>query len=148
MCNIGLILFDKYFISEDVKESFLRVLLVDDNENFLESLIRYMRIFPSVNIVGKASNGEAALELCSKLTPDLVMMDIRMPGMSGFEAARTMKTLNNPPRILLLSFNDNPEYIIETINSGADGYIAKSEINSGLFRQISSIFSLSSGTAS
>lgn len=126
----------------------MRVLLVDDNENFLEALEKYVGSFPSIKVVGEASNGETALKMCVKLNPDLVMMDIKMPGMSGFEAARSMKSLKNPPRILLLSFNDNPEYKVESINSGADGYIAKSEISSGLFRQISSIFSISSGTAS
>ncbi len=124
------------------------MLLVDDNENFLESLNRFICSYPSIKIVGKASNGASALEMCSRLNPDLVMMDVKMPGMNGFETARSMKLLKNPPRILLLSFNDNPEYTVESINSGADGYIAKSEISSGLFRQISSIFSINSGTAS
>jgi DNA-binding NarL/FixJ family response regulator len=101
-----------------------------------------------VKIIGKASDGKSAVELCSKLNPDLVMMDITLPGMSGFETTKMMKSLTKPPRILLLSFNNEPEYTVESINSGADGYLAKSEINSGLFRQISSIFSLSSGTAS
>jgi two-component system NarL family response regulator len=126
----------------------LRILLVDNNEKFLESLSRFISSFPSVSIIGKTSNGKTALEMCSRLNPDLVLMDITLPGMSGFETTRRMKSLNNPPRILLLSFNDEPEYTLESINSGADGYLAKSEINSGLFRQISSIFSLHSGAAS
>jgi DNA-binding NarL/FixJ family response regulator len=71
-----------------------------------------------------------------------------MPGINGFETTRLIKSLNNAPRILLLSFNDNPEYRVESIKSGADGYLAKSEISSGLLRHISSIFSMNSGAAS
>ena len=126
----------------------MRVLLVDDNERFLEALIKYVKTFPFVTIVGKASSGEEAVRFCHKLSPDLVLMDIKMPGMNGFEATNRIKSLKNPPRVLLLSFNDNPEYRNESLNSGADGYLAKSEISSGLLRQISSIFPINSGAAS
>lgn len=117
----------------------MRILLVDNNEKFLDSLSRFISSFPSMNIIGKTSNGKTALEMCSRLNPDLVMMEINLPEMSGFDTTKLMKSLNNPPGILLLSFNDEPEYTLESINCGADGYLAKSEINSGLFRQISSI---------
>jgi two-component system nitrate/nitrite response regulator NarL len=126
----------------------LRVLLVDDNENFLETLNRYIAGFPNIQIAGTASSGEEAVKLCGKLNPDLVLMDINMPGLNGFETARLIKSLKNAPRILLLSFNDDPEYRFEAISSGADGYLSKEEISSGLLRQISSIFSLNSGAAS
>jgi DNA-binding NarL/FixJ family response regulator len=126
----------------------VRVLLVDDNKSFLETLTRYVGTFPAVNIVGNAASGEEAVRLCKKLNPDLVLMDIKMPGLNGFETARLLKSLDNAPRILLLSFNDDPEYRVESIKSGADGYLAKSEISSGLLRQISSIFQTNSGAAS
>ena len=130
------------------KEFHLRVLLVDDNENFLETLVRYVATFPNVKIAGKSASGEEAVKLCDKLKPDLVLMDVKMPGLNGFEAARIMKSLDYPPRILLLSFNDHPEYRLEALSAGADGYMSKTEISSGLLRQISSIFSISSGAAS
>jgi DNA-binding NarL/FixJ family response regulator len=128
--------------------SVLRVLIVDDNESFLETLEKFVSTFPNVEIAGKAVSGEQAVKMCSKLKPDLVLMDIKMPGLNGFEAARIIKSMDNPPRILLLSFNDHHEYQAEAVSAGADGYLAKSEINSGLLRQISSIFSISSGAAS
>ncbi len=126
----------------------MRVLLVDDNESFLETLIRYVKTFPSVQIVGKAVSGEEALKQCNRLKPDLVLMDIKMPGINGFETTRIIKSIENPPKVLLLSFNENPEYKTESIRSGADGYLAKSEISSGLLRQITSIFPMNSGAAS
>jgi DNA-binding NarL/FixJ family response regulator len=107
-----------------------------------------MSSFTSVTIIGKAITGESALEICKKLLPDLVIMDIKMPGISGFETTKLMKTLNYPPRILLISFNDEPEYLFESLSAGADGYMTKSEISTGLFRSISSIFSINSGAAS
>jgi DNA-binding NarL/FixJ family response regulator len=126
----------------------LRILLVDDNENFLETLTKYVSTFPAVNIVGKAATGEEAVKICSKVKLDLVLMDINLRGINGFETARILKSFPHPPRILLLSFNDSPEYRIESLNSGADGYLSKSDINSGLLRQISSLFSINSGAAS
>ena len=123
----------------------MRVLLVDDNENFLKTLVRYVATFPNVEIAGKVASGEEAVKLCGKLKPDLVLMDVKMPGLDGFEAARIIKTLDNPPRILLLSFNDHPEYRLEALSAGADGYLSKAEISSGLLRQISSIFSVIPG---
>jgi DNA-binding NarL/FixJ family response regulator len=126
----------------------LRILIVDDNESFLETLEKFVNTLPNVEVVGKVVSGEQAVKLCSKLKPDLVLMDIKMPGLNGFEAARIIKSMENPPRILLLSFNDHPQYRVESVNAGADGYLSKSEISSGLPRQISSIFSLNSGAAS
>jgi DNA-binding NarL/FixJ family response regulator len=135
-------------VVEEIKEYGLRVLLVDDNESFLESLTRLISSFPSVTIIGKTISGESALGMCERLKPDLIIMDIKMPGISGFEAARLMKNLNYPPRILLISFNNEPEYLFESLSAGADGYMTKSEISTGLFRRISSIFSINSGAAS
>lgn len=126
----------------------MRVLLVDDNENFIETLAGYIKTFPAVEIVGKAGSGEEAVKLSSKLKPDLVLMDIQMPGLSGFETTRLLKSTENPPRILLLSFNSNPLYKSESIKAGADGYLEKSDINSGLLRKITSIFPLNPGAVS
>lgn len=126
----------------------MRVLLVDDNENFIETLAAYVETFPSVKIVGKAGSGEEAVNLASKLKPDLILMDIQMPGLSGFETTRLLKASENPPRILLLSFNNSPLYKSESIKAGADGYLVKSEINSGLLRTISSIIPLNPGAVS
>jgi DNA-binding NarL/FixJ family response regulator len=126
----------------------LRVLLVDDNENFLETLTGFVKTFPSVEIVGRAGSGENAVKLVSKLKPDLVLMDVAMPGISGFETTRLLKSFENPPRILLLSFSDTPEYRNESVKAGADGYLAKTDISSGLLRTISSIFPLNTGAVS
>jgi DNA-binding NarL/FixJ family response regulator len=131
-----------------MKEFHLRVLLVDDNEKFIETLAGYIETFPSVQIVGKARSGEEAVNLTSKLKPDLILMDIQMPGLSGFETTRLLKASENPPRILLLSFNNSPLYKSESIKAGADGYLVKSEINSGLLRTISSIIPLNPGAVS
>ena len=123
----------------------MRVLLVDDNENFLETLTGFVKTFPFVEIVGRAISGENAVKLVSKLKPDLVLMDVVMPGISGFETTRLLKSFENPPRILLLSFSDNPEYRSESLKAGADGYLAKTDISSGLLRTISSIIPLNPG---
>ncbi len=123
----------------------MRVLLVDDNEKFLKTLVRYVATFPEVEISGKAVSGEEAVKLCGKLNPDLVLMDINMKGLNGFDAARIIKSLEHPPKILLLSFNDLPEYRLKAVDAGADGYLSKAEISSGLLRRISSIFSVIPG---
>lgn len=105
----------------------VRVLLVDDNREFRQALERFLGGFPDVHCVGTAGNGLEALAAIRDLKPDLVLMDIVMPQMDGFEATLQIKRLPAPPRVVMLSLHEDEEYRRRAREAGADGYIPKSQ---------------------
>ncbi len=84
----------------------LRVLIVDDEPPARERLGRMLVELPDVAVVGEAGNGADALEACSRLLPDVVLLDIRMPGMDGIEAARHLNALEEPPAVIFVTAHD------------------------------------------
>lgn len=106
----------------------IKVLLVDDSQEFLQALKEYFLSSPGFLFVGWAESGDSAIRKVQELRPDVVFMDISMPGMNGIEATRRIKRLSNPPRVIILSAFDNPEYRRASGVIGADGFISKSEL--------------------
>ncbi len=119
----------------------LRILLVDDNRRFLEAVRRFLAQ-ESFEIVGQALSGAAALEQVARLNPDLVLMDMAMPKMSGLEATRQIKSHPNPPRVIMLTLHDSPAYAAEARAFGADGFVVKSEFGSELLPLIRMLFAI------
>jgi len=105
----------------------MRVLLVDDNPEFLKAAERILSLSPHLEVVGCASSGEEALDQTRALRPELVFMDWSLPGMNGLEATRRITAQPNPPKVLILSLQDYPEYRLAAKEAGAEGYISKSE---------------------
>ena len=105
----------------------MRVLLVDDNPEFLKAAERILSLSPHLEVVGCASSGEEAVDQTKALRPELVLMDWSLPGMNGLEATRRIKAQPNPPRVLILSLQDYPEYRLAAKEAGAEGFISKSE---------------------
>ena len=103
----------------------LRVVVVDDHELARESLKFMLSDAPGIEIVGEAENGLAALAACSRLLPDLVLMDVRMPGMDGLTATRELKKKHPKTSVLMLTMHDNPDYLLEALKAGASGYVLK-----------------------
>jgi DNA-binding NarL/FixJ family response regulator len=83
-------------------------------------------------VVGEASNGREAVELCQRLAPDLVLMDIRMPQMDGLEATRAIKAQQPEISVLIITTHENPDYLLEAIKAGAAGYVLKDASNQRL----------------
>jgi len=110
----------------------LRVLLVDDSPEFLESAAYFLSLQPSVKVVGRALSGPDALEMASRLRPDLVLMDWAMPEMTGLEAARRLKAQPGAPRVVILTLHDNPQYRAAAQAAGADGFISKADFGAQL----------------
>ena len=118
----------------------VRVLLVDDNAEFLDSATHFLSADPEIEIVGCVLSAEAALEQAPRLHPDLVLMDLVMPGMNGLEATRQIKVLPGAPRVVILTLYDNAEYRAAAAAVGADGFLAKSEFGALLLSQIHWMF--------
>jgi two-component system response regulator AlgR len=101
----------------------LRVLIVDDEPPARERLGRMLAELPGVAVVGEAGNGAAALEACGRLLPDVVLLDIRMPGMDGIEAARHLNALEEPPAVIFVTAHD--EHALAAFEAQALGYLLK-----------------------
>jgi len=110
-----------------------RVLLVDDNDDFLDGVVDWVAHDAHFEIVGRAHSGAEALEKVEAIRPDLVLMDVTLPDMTGFEVARRIKKSGEDrPLLVLLSFHDNQAARFESWVSGADGFVLKSETTTRL----------------
>jgi two-component system, LytTR family, response regulator AlgR len=101
----------------------IRVLIVDDELPARERLARMLATMQDVSVVGEAGNGAEALAACTRLVPDVVLLDIRMPGMDGIEAARHMSALEEPPAVIFVTAHD--EHALAAFEAQALGYLLK-----------------------
>lgn len=110
----------------------LRVLIVDDAPDFCESAADFLSRDARVMVVGCAADGREAVRLALELTPDVVLMDVAMPLMNGFQAAAAIKQAQPDVKVLLTSLYDEPEYRTETVRVGADDFFGKQALASAL----------------
>ena len=103
----------------------MRLLIADDHDLIRDGLRRMLEGEPDFEVVGEASNGREALELCRALEPDMVLMDVRMPEMDGLEATRAIKRQHPQIGVLIVTMHENPDYLFEAIKGGAAGYVLK-----------------------
>lgn len=103
----------------------MRVLLVDDNRLMLEGL-RSLLEARGIEVAGVATDGLESVDLACELTPDVILMDVRMPGCDGLEATRLIRARMPQARIVMLTTSDDDEDLFEAIRSGACGYLIKS----------------------
>ncbi|RLT35565.1 MAG: DNA-binding response regulator [Chloroflexi bacterium] len=103
----------------------IRLLLVDDHEIVRAGLRMLFLAEPDMTIVGEAGSGPAAIQAVAELHPDVVLMDVAMPGMSGIEATRRIKESSPDTAILALTMYEEEQYFFEMLNAGASGYIPK-----------------------
>lgn len=102
-----------------------RILLADDHSLVRQGTRRILEEHPDFTVVGEAGNGEQALELVKLLNPDIVILDIRMPGLSAVEVVREINGRSPETRILILSAYDDDEYILSFMEAGVSGYLLK-----------------------
>ena len=102
-----------------------RVLIADDHILVRDGYKLMLDREEDLEVVGEASNGREAVELCRKLRPDLVLMDVRMPEMDGLEATRAIKGESPTTSVLVVTTYDNPDYLFEAVEAGAAGYVLK-----------------------
>jgi len=108
----------------------MRVLIVDDDNLVAMSLKTILSSDPEIEVAGTGSSGDEAMELYNKTKPDVLLMDIRMNGMTGLEAGAKILEKNRDAKILYLTTFNDDEYIIKAISIGAKGYIIKQDFES------------------
>jgi DNA-binding NarL/FixJ family response regulator len=116
-----------------------RVLMVEDQTILREGLKALLSFHTDLEIVGEAGDGLEAIKLVDKLQPDLVLMDLSMPRMSGIEAIQEIKKKWPDLKILVLTVNDTEEYISATLKSGAEGYVLKESTRDELLQAIQNV---------
>jgi len=112
----------------------LRVMIVDDEPPARARLVRMLAELPDVTVVGEAANGQDALADAARLLPDVVLLDIRMPGMDGIEAARHLNALEEPPAVIFVTAHD--EHALAAFEAQAVGYLLKPVRQENLARAI------------
>jgi len=110
----------------------IRLLIVDDHALFRRGVAGLLREQPDFNVVGEADNGQAAVALSPKLNPDVVLMDVHMPGGDGLEAVRALKKMP-AVAVLMLTVSDKDRDLMGALAGGADGYLLKSAEPEELF---------------
>lgn len=103
----------------------VRVLLADDEKLVRAGLRLILDRTDGIRIVGEASDGAEAIGQARRLDPDVVLMDIRMPGIDGIEAARRLQATASPPRVLMLTAFETDEFILDALEAGACGFLLK-----------------------
>jgi DNA-binding NarL/FixJ family response regulator len=103
----------------------LRVLIVDDHDLFRSGLRNLLEVEDGIEIIGEAAGGQEAVKIVRELAPDVVVMDLNMPGMGGVEATRHITTLAPLTRVVMLTISDQDNDVIDAILAGACGYLLK-----------------------
>ncbi|WP_249714876.1 response regulator transcription factor [Rhizomonospora bruguierae] len=112
-------------MSDGVAVRAIRVLVADDQLLIRAGLAALLRAAPGIEVVGEAASGEEAVRLAWSTTPDVVLMDIRMPGLGGIGATERILGTPRPPRVLILTTFDLDEYVYDALRAGAHGFLLK-----------------------
>lgn len=117
----------------------IRVLLVDDHAVLRGGLRALVNLEPDLDVVGEASTGEEALERVRSLRPDVVVMDLDMPGMGGLEATRLIAALGTGTRVLVLTSQPEETHLLSVLEAGGNGYVHKSNADRDVIEAIRTV---------
>lgn len=121
-------------------ERSIRVLLADDQDLVLDGIATILQAQPGLEVVARASTGQAAIDQAAQTSPDIVCMDIEMPGMGGIEATRQIVSAGGTQVIMLTTFN-REDYLLESLHAGASGFLLKTSAPEQLIAGIRSVAS-------
>ncbi|WP_064456608.1 response regulator [Streptomyces hygroscopicus] len=119
----------------------IRVLLVDDHQVVRRGLRTFLEVQDDIEVVGEAPDGKEGVARAEELRPDVVLMDVKMPGVDGIEALRTLRDLDNPARVLVVTSFTEKRTVVPALRAGAAGYVYKDVDPEALARAIRSVHS-------
>jgi DNA-binding NarL/FixJ family response regulator len=111
----------------------VRIVVADDQQVVREGFAALLQTQPDFTVVGTASDGDEATRICRRLHPDVVLMDVRMPGTDGIEATKRLAADSRSPRVLILTTFDLDEYVYDALRAGASGFLLKDVTAEHLF---------------
>lgn len=118
----------------------IRVAVVDDHAVVREGIRRVLEGEPGVTVVAEGGNGDEALALVAREAPDVLVIDVAMPGRTGLQVAAALHAEQHATRVLVLSMYDQPEYVLESVKAGARGYLLKDSPPAELRRAVRAVF--------
>jgi len=117
----------------------IRVLIVDDHAILREGIRALLALSKDMEVVGEAGDGQTGIDRARELQPDVVLMDIAMPGLDGLEATRRIKDRHRNVKVLILTQHENREYVFPILKAGADGYVLKKAAGTELISAIRAV---------
>ncbi|MBR43620.1 MAG: DNA-binding response regulator [Gemmatimonadetes bacterium] len=103
----------------------LRIVIADDHSVVRQGIRGVLEEIDGLDVIGEVGDGVEALGMVTDLSPDVVVLDVNMPAMSGLEVTMALREAGSPVRVLILSMHDDPEYVLQAVRAGADGYVLK-----------------------
>ena len=117
----------------------IRIIVADDHPVVRGGLVALLRTIPSLDVVGEASDGDTAVRLAQEHRPDVVIMDVRMPGMDGVEATRQIREQTPESRVLILTMYDDDATVFTAMKAGAQGYLLKESEQDDIVRAVHAV---------
>ena len=118
----------------------IKILLTDDHSLVRDGIKALLDSESDLEVIGEASNGLEAIDLVIEKKPDLLIIDIRMPGLSGIETTQKLQDQNNPIKTIILSMHDSEEYILKSVKAGASGYLLKDTGKTEFIKAIHTVY--------
>jgi DNA-binding NarL/FixJ family response regulator len=106
----------------------IRIMLADDHPVARAGIRKFLNKATDIEVIAEASDGNQAVDLVKKLVPDVLLLDIELPGIKGVEVARELQAMGSPTKILVLSTYDDKQFIFGLLGNGAAGYLTKEEV--------------------
>jgi two-component system response regulator DegU len=119
----------------------IKIVLADDHQVIRKGITSFLKTEPYFNIIGEAGDGTEAVALVIKLQPDILVLDLMMPGLNGLEVTRELKQKCPCTGIVILSMHNNEAYVFEALHCGAKAYILKDSFTEDLIQGIKEVYS-------
>jgi len=114
----------------------ISIVVADDHEVVRAGFAALLNTQPNFTVLGTAVDGASAVRVCRSVQPDVVLMDVRMPGVDGIEATRQLSSFGHPPKVLILTTFDLDEYVFDALRAGASGFLLKDVTAERLFEAV------------